>query len=118
MALVLCIGADPTLMKTRRLILELAGHRVVSVTDEQDVPGACKDNHFDVAIIGQSVRPEKKRLMAKLIRQFCSSAKILELFPPHQGETLEDADSWLPVPPSAPNDFTTQVTKLANSNAA
>jgi len=113
MALVFCTGADPTLMKTRRLILERAGHRVVSAMDEQEVTVAFKYNHSEVAVIGQSISPEVNRLIAKLVHQYCPSAKILELFPRYQSRTLGDADSWLEVPSSAPKDLADQVTKLA-----
>ena len=34
MALVLCTGFDKTVLETRKLILENAGHTVVTVTDE------------------------------------------------------------------------------------
>src|SRR5256885_9471698 len=105
LALVLHTGAHPTLMKTRQLILEAVGHRVVNAWDEQEITVACKSHPFEVAVIGQSMSPEMKQLMAKIIRQVCPCANILELFQPHQGGTLERADSWLAVPASAPKDL-------------
>ena len=117
MALVLCTGADPTLMKTRKLILERAGHRVVSARDAQEVTAACNCNRVEVAVIGQSSPPEMKRLVASLVHQYCPSAKILELLPPYQSRTLEDADSWLEVPTSIPKELADEVSRLAKANA-
>ena len=117
MALVLCTGADLSLMKTRRLILEGAGDRVVSARDEQEVTAACKRNRVEMAVIGQNISPEMKRLMAALVHRYCPSAKILELFPPYQSRALDDADSSLEVPSSVPKDLADQVTMLASANA-
>jgi len=41
MALVLCTGVDPVLMKTRQLILEKAGHTVVPTFDEREIKAIC-----------------------------------------------------------------------------
>lgn len=60
MALVLCTGVDEALLQTRRLILESAGHLVVSVTDEQALITACNAHSFDVAVIGQTVTSKMK----------------------------------------------------------
>jgi hypothetical protein len=91
---------------------------VVSARDHQEVTAACKYNHFEVAVIGQGASSEMKRLIARLVHQYCPSAKMLELYPPYQSRTLEDADSWLEVPASAPKDLADQVTKLAMANAS
>jgi len=40
-ALVLCTGVDKVLLETRKLILEHAGHTVVSVSDEVSLLSAC-----------------------------------------------------------------------------
>ena len=55
MALVLCTGVNPVLMKTRQLILENAGHIVLSATDEREIKAVSRKQKFDVAIIGQSI---------------------------------------------------------------
>lgn len=112
MALVLCTGADATLLETRRLILRQAGHTVVPATNSEQVILACKQHAFDVAVIGQSVSPESKKLIAFLVRMHCHSAKLLELYAANQGRTLADADSWLEVPADVPQDLAERVTEL------
>lgn len=113
MALVLCTGADSVLLETRRLILRQAGHTVIPATSKEAVILACKDHAFDVAVIGQSVSPESKRLIASLVRENCPSAKILELHQAHHGRTLADADSWLEVPADVPHELAERVTEMA-----
>ena len=118
MALVLCTGSDPTLLETRRMILERAGHTVVSAMNVSDVTLACKSHRFHVAVIGQSISPDSKRVIAQLVRHNCPSARILELFPPYYGKTLEDADSWLAVPTSVPKELGDVVTQLADAGSS
>ena len=113
MALVLCTGEDSVLLETRRLILRQAGHTVVPAVNSEQVILACKQHPFDVAVIGQSVSPESKRLIASLIRKNCPSAKILELHQAHHGRTLADADSWLEVPAGIPQELAERVTEMA-----
>src|SRR5215469_13129120 len=109
MALVLCTGVDRALITTRLLILEKAGHRVIAATDEAEVVAACKKQTFDVAVIGQAVSSHAKRQIMQLVRQFCPSAKILELYRFSLGKKLEDADSWLEVPTDVPEDLVERV---------
>lgn len=113
MALVLCTGVDPILLATRKLILEKAGHTVTTVRDERELSAACQKHAFDVAVIGQAVAPRMKKVIAALIRKHCPSGKILELYSPHQGRSLEDADSWMEVPARVPGDLAQRVTELA-----
>jgi CheY-like chemotaxis protein len=113
MALVLCTGVDPVLVKTRQLILEKAGHKVVTALDEPTVIKVCAQQKFDVAVIGQAIsRPVKRRIM-NLVRENCPSAKILELYRYSLGKVLEDADSWLEVPTDVPQDLAERVSVLA-----
>lgn len=114
MALVLCTGVDATLIETRKLILEAAGHTVIAATHELAVVTACKQNRFDVAVVGQAILPAKKREIESLVRQHCPSAKILELYSPHEGKRLRNADSWLEVPAQVPAELAERVTELAS----
>jgi hypothetical protein len=116
MALVLCSGANQALLKTRRYILEAAGHTVVTVTDESALLAACKKHSFDVAVVGQSTAPKVKHRIASLVREHCPNAKVLELYEPHLGRELKDADSWLATPTDVPRDLADRVTELANGN--
>ena len=40
MSLVLCTGVDPVLMETRKLILERAGHTVITAMGERELAAA------------------------------------------------------------------------------
>jgi CheY-like chemotaxis protein len=112
MALVLCIGAQPALMQTRRLILEGAGHGVVSATSIPDVQQACSENDFDVAVIGQGVPAKEKLRILDLVRNACPATKVLELHTIPSGRTLANADDWLLVPSEVPSDLAERVSAL------
>jgi CheY-like chemotaxis protein len=99
MPLVLCIGTDPSLMKTRQLILEQAGHTVLPSSSSRDLEKICSEHKFDVVIIGQSTPARLKREHIAIIRRFCPTSKVLELYPPYVGRVLDDADAWLEMPP-------------------
>lgn len=71
MALVLCTGVDPSVVHTRHLILERAGHVVISALDEPSLIAACEHNKFEVAVVGQSVSAKSKRRIARLVRENC-----------------------------------------------
>jgi hypothetical protein len=113
MALVLCIGVDPSVVRTRHLILERAGHRVVSALDEASLIAACQQNKFKVAVVGQTASAKVKRRIASLIRECCHDAKLLELYTISSGKILEDADSWLEVLADVPQELATRVQTLA-----
>jgi len=113
MALVLCAGVDPALIKTRQLILERAGHTVVPATDERAMINACEMHTFDVAVIGQKVPPKLKRQMLALIRKHSPSTKVLEMYMISAGRTLEDADAWLEALGAVPQEFADRVAALA-----
>ena len=113
MALVLCAGVDPALIKTRQLILERAGHTVVPATDERAMITACEMYAFDVAVIGQKVPPKLKRKMLSLIREHSPSTKVLEMYMISTGRTLEDADAWLEALVAVPQEFADRVAALA-----
>ena len=115
MALVLCTGSDEPLMKTRQLILERAGHTVVTAMDQRLLEGACQNDQFDVAVIGQDTVPQEKLRIASVIRQHCPTAKILELHAVSPGKVIKDADSWLEVLTSGPNELAERVATLARS---
>jgi len=118
MALVLCTGDDRTLLKTRRLILERDGHKVITATNQQEVTDACKHHKFAVAVIGQRLPLQSKQQIFDVIRQNCKAAKILELYSPFSGKTCEQADSWLAVPADVPQELAERVSALAGSKSS
>jgi CheY-like chemotaxis protein len=114
MAMVLCIGWDQSLLDTRALILKSAGHEVRQARTQKEVVSLCEAHQFDVAVIGQPISSRMKQLAASIIRELCTHVKILELYQPHQGKALSDADAWLEVPADVPGDLAERVTELAN----
>lgn len=114
MALVLCTGVDVALLQTRKLILEQAGHKVVSAMTEPEVVAACRLHPIDVAIVGQTVPAREKPRVLGLVREHCPKAKILELHPANQPRVLKTADDWLAVPTDAPPALAECVAALAN----
>jgi hypothetical protein len=113
MAVVLCAGADPTLLKSTQLILEQADHSTISATNRLAVISACQRVIFDVAVIGQLLSPIHKRSIGSLIRRYCPSARILELYQSNQHKAIDDADSWLEVLADVPQELVEQVRELA-----
>ncbi|MGB8131188.1 MAG: hypothetical protein WCG81_15470 [Candidatus Angelobacter sp.] len=113
MALVLCTGVDKVLLKTRKLILEHAGHTVVSVVDEPSLLRACQQHSFDVPVIGQTVSTSMKHYIASIIKQHCPDVKVLELYPQFSKQVLSEADAALPVPVDVPRDLADRVNELA-----
>jgi hypothetical protein len=113
MALVLCTGMDSSVVRTRQLILERAGHVVIPALDEPSLIAACQQNKFEVAVIGQTASAKIKRRIAGLIRERCHDAKVLELYTVSSGKVLEDADSWLEVLADVPQELAARVEALA-----
>jgi CheY-like chemotaxis protein len=114
MAVVLCIGWDQGLLDTRSLILKSAGHQVHQARTQKEVASLCEQHQFDVAVVGQPISSRMKQIAAALIRERCPRVKILELYHPHEGKSMSDADAWLPVPTDVPSDFAERVNELAN----
>lgn len=115
MAVVLCVSTSDTLSQTRRMILEGAGHSVLSVKNVPEAKRACAGNQVAVAVIGQGVpRPERLRIF-DLLRRDCPGAKVLELYNSADGKALDGADAWLEVPLSAPPQLAEKVTELAKT---
>jgi len=117
MATVLCTGWDQGLLDTRTLILESAGHEVHQARTQGEVVSACEEHQFDVAVIGQTVSNRMKRVVVSIVKENCPQVKILELYQPHVGKAIEDADSWLEVPADIPSDLAERVGQLARGVA-
>jgi hypothetical protein len=111
-ALVLCTGIDPELLATRKLILELDGHTVVSTMNQRELEKVCAEQNFDIAIIGEAMSPKVKRWASQLIRENCPSSRVLELYPYYANRSLTDADAWLGMPREHPEEFKEVVNSL------
>jgi len=112
-ARVLCTGVDPTLLKTRRMMLEAAGHKVTSALGIPAAEAACKKHKFHVAVLGQAMSREEKRTLADIVRRHCPGARLLELYDAVGSRILPDADDWLPVPTDVPQELPERVSALA-----
>ncbi len=113
MAIVLCISTDEALAVTRRMILEKAGHRVVTVFTIPEIERACGTEPVEVAIIGQGVPGRERQRIRDVLRSDCPTAKVLELYLPWVGRLLPDADDWLEVPSDEPAELGEKVSALA-----
>ncbi|MGZ4821684.1 MAG: hypothetical protein ACXVZM_08775, partial [Terriglobales bacterium] len=100
----------------RKLILERAGHRVITVSSGDQAREACRKNSFDVVIVGQTGSDSLKQQIRAAVRQNCPSAKVLELYTFATGRAVADADDWLEVPTDVPPQLAERVTELANRN--
>jgi DNA-binding NtrC family response regulator len=109
MAVVLCFSTDDVLAKTRRLILERAGHSVITAFTLREAEQACDAAKVDVAVIGQGVPRDERLRVGALVRSKCPAAKLLELYLPTAGKSLPDADDWLVVPAETPSELATKV---------
>jgi hypothetical protein len=114
MAVVLCTGWDQGLLDTRTLILRSAGHEVHQARTQSEVTSLCEEHRFHVAVIGQAVSNKMKQILASLIREHCPDVKTLELYYPHEGKALSDADAWLVIPTDVPTELADHVNELAN----
>lgn len=113
MALVLCTGWDKSLLDTRTLLLKTAGHEVHQARTQNEVLSECTEHQFDVAVIGQSLSNRMKVVVASLVKGHCPEIKVLELYHPHEGRAVSNADAWLEVPADIPEDLAQQVSELA-----
>ena len=97
---VLVVSRDPELADVRRVTLEKAGFAVVPATDAHSVTAACQEHSIEVALIGYSLAPADKRVIANSIRESCKVPVLElhqqggpELMPPtyfHHSHTPED----------------------------
>ena len=113
MATVLCTGVERSLIMTRVMILESAGHSVVPAAGVKEIIAACAERKFDIAVIGQVVNSAEKLRIFHLVRKNCPQAKILELYSPHTGKVLKEANAWLEVPTEIPSNLAEHVGALA-----
>jgi hypothetical protein len=111
-ALVLCTGAYPPLLETRRLMIEQEGHVVLTAIYDREVVELCQRHTFDVVVIGQTSASLKRRAFM-LVQEHCASAKVLELVVAGLGRELEAADAWLEVPVKDARELPQCVTDLA-----
>jgi CheY-like chemotaxis protein len=103
-------SADVPIAETRKFVLEQAGHVVITAMNEDALLTACKEHAFKVAVIAHDVNSTMKKRALSIVRQYCASAKVLELYRPTRD--LEAADSWLEAPVEPPELLAQRVTAL------
>ena len=116
MALVLCTGLSEPLLQTRRFMLEIAGHKVVTALGEEAVRAVCNIHSFDVAVIGQARTRVRKRHVFEFVKKYSPNTKVLEIYRPYNGRSLAEADDWLESPTLNPADLIARVDALARND--
>ncbi len=94
MANILSITYDETLLRTRQMILEAAGHEVTSALGLQDGRAACEKRGFQLFILGHSI-PEKDKLeLVACFRGVNPKAQVIALT--RAGEVrLKEVDTYI-----------------------
>lgn len=118
MATVLCTGSDKALMNTRKLLLESAGHKVITAMTPKGAQDACERHAVEVVVLGQAMHAEQKKSLFDVVRKVRPQAKVLELHDPFQKPEIPGADGWLAVPSDVPSDLAEQVALLAPGERA
>jgi DNA-binding response OmpR family regulator len=115
MADILNVCFDSALLKTRRIMLERAGHRVEQARDLLQVIAACERTSFNVVILGNSLIPNEKLRVADVVRRHCDGVRVLEL---HDGvrPDLRDADAHLQALEAGPEELLQAVESLLKPN--
>lgn len=64
---VLSTSGDENVLATRNLLMESAGYEVVSTRVEQEFLELLQNQHFDAAVIGDSIRVEVRTELARSV---------------------------------------------------
>jgi CheY-like chemotaxis protein len=65
---ILVVGYDPSLLTTRKMVLQGGGYEVVSVDSDHEAMKLLADNGFDLIVLGTSVPPKGFEQLEKRIR--------------------------------------------------
>lgn len=110
MARILSVSYDPTLLRTRQMLLERAGYEVVSTPDLAGALEKCRDTEYDLVIMGHSIPPTDKLEIMHALRQHCP-APVLALLRPGESPLREAAES---IDPFNPNQLLAAVDRILN----
>jgi len=93
---ILNVAKSDSLLNSRSAVLQGAGYEVVGAVDILGVKAACETHpSFDLVIIGYALPKEEKRRVMGVLRQFCGTTPIMELFSPGTAPVDEEADEQL-----------------------
>jgi len=102
MANILSVSYDETLLRTRELLLESAGHSVTSAFGHHEAMEACKPGDFQLVIIGHSIPKKDKLDIIERFRQTNPDATVIALIRAGEGR-LSEVDHY--VSPGDPEDL-------------
>jgi len=82
---ILSVSYEPSLLSTRRLLLEQMGYEVISAEGFTEAWEACesKNAQFDLVILGHTVSPKDKQRIIAHIKRVCD-APVLALLRPNE----------------------------------
>ena len=86
---VLIVSWDPSLARTREMLLREAGYLVASALGPREAQSQCR-TRADLLVLGHSVPPAEKKEVIKCYRQY-SAGPVLSLLRSHQ-QKLPEAD--------------------------
>jgi DNA-binding NtrC family response regulator len=76
---ILSVSYDAALLRSREMILQRQGYEVVSVQSLQDAILHCRQEVFDVALIGHAIPIAEQTSIADELRKNCPGAKVVAL---------------------------------------
>ena len=107
---ILSISYDKALLHTRELMLSREGFEIVSAVGFSAAIEACKEEQFDLVIMGHSIPPADKSAIITQLRAMCDTP-ILALRRPNDAP-LKTAEYNLD--PDDPQSFLTCVKEITN----
>ena len=111
MARILSITYDETLLKTREMILEGAGHEVTSALGYQDGLETCSHRGFQLFILGHSI-PEKDKLeLIVCFRAANPKAQVIALTRAGEGR-LKEVDTY--INPGDPEELVRAISRITD----
>ena len=100
MARIFSISYDPTLLRTREMLLEQLGHSVASAEGFAEAFAMCGDGpgSFDLMILGHSIPHEDKRAIIRHCGQTCQCpvlalTRVNEQTVPEANRSVDPADT-------------------------
>ncbi|HUQ49609.1 MAG TPA: hypothetical protein VM056_02755 [Terriglobales bacterium] len=90
---ILCVVTDPTVRRTKQMVLEHIGFNVTAVGTPAEVQSLITGPVFDLVVVGRSVPDKAKRQIAETVRNNMSKTPILEVCT--LAPVLPDADHVL-----------------------
>jgi DNA-binding response OmpR family regulator len=70
---ILSVSYDLSLLATRQMMLEQKGYHVTSALGFTDALDGCKNDGFDLFILGHSIPAKDKSALIQVFRQHCKS---------------------------------------------